>query len=117
MSGQIETGPLVLEDFAPDDFAIVRPALVRKFNGDVAAAYMLTCLRDRCQAQHPDPDGTHWWRVKVSDLADELGMSNDQSKRLMKKLIGSGRVAWREDRLRRITDRVRSYRVVEEAAL
>lgn len=116
MSGQIAADPLVLEDFAPDDFAMVRPALVRKFNGDVAAAYMLARLRYRCQAQHPDSDGTHWWRTRIEDLADELGMSNDQTKRLMKKLIGAGMVAWREDRVRGVSDRVRSYKIIVDGA-
>lgn len=97
-------------DFAPDDFIMLRPALVRKMGGNVVGAMILTRIAYRCGAQHSADDGHKWWRSSVEAIADEVGLSVDQVKRAVRALIAGGYLVAKVDN-QNGHDRTKSYRV------
>lgn len=97
-------------DFAPDDFIMLRPALVRKMGGNVVGAMILTRIAYRCGAQHPDEDGHKWWRTNAGDLAEEVGLSEPQVRRAINALIKDQYLVSKVDNINGY-DRTKSYRV------
>lgn len=104
--------PIVLtaEDFVDADFIMVRPRLVKKFGGDVPAVLMIARIQFRCQVQPVAEDGLRWWKAKYSDLSEETGLSPDQAKRVIEKLVEKKIVLAKIDN-ESAWDRTKSYRV------
>lgn len=104
------TTELTPEDFVPDDFIMLRPALVRKMQGNVVGAMILTRIAYRCGAQHTDDDGHKWWRTNAADLAHEVGLSEPQVRRAINALIKDKLLASKVDNINGY-DRTKTYRV------
>lgn len=101
---------LVAEDFVDADFIMVRPRLVAKFGGNVAAVLMIARIQFRCQIMPVADDGHRWWKAKYDELSTETGLSAQQARRTIDGLVDKGIV------IAKISndstwDRTRSYRV------
>lgn len=101
---------LTAEDFVDTDFIMVRPRLVQKFGGDVASVLMIARIQFRSNVSIPDADGLKWWRATYPELSRETGLSADQAKRTIDKLVEKGVVLAKIEN-DSSWDRTRSYRV------
>ncbi|MGX5770802.1 hypothetical protein ACWKWN_08630 [Microbacterium trichothecenolyticum] len=112
MSDEITGVPI--DEATAADFMMVRAALVKRLGG-ANEALVWTRIDYRVRAKTPpyvDDDGTSWWPATREDLADETGLSPDQSKRAVQSLIEHGFVIATEHRLGGNYDRTKSYRTV-----
>lgn len=75
-----------------EPFVAVFPSLVRLLGGDVAAAAVLQHVNFRANsgAAVQDEDGLTWYPAGREDLAEEIGLSPKQVKRIMEKLRDLG---------------------------
>lgn len=71
-------------------FVAVFPSLVRALGGDLGAAAVLQAIHYRAQAAEPATDGRRWLRLPLADIADEIGLSVDQTQRATKRLRDAG---------------------------
>jgi hypothetical protein len=94
---------------ASSDFTILRAELVRALGGNAAAALVLTRILWRCEGPYSAGDG--WWRVNRKQLAEETGLSVDQVKRLVNKLVADGHLDESKQRTDGEWDQTISYRV------
>jgi hypothetical protein len=70
-------------------FVAVFPSLVRALDGDVAGAAVLQAIHYRLQAVKPE-HGVQRVELLLADIADEVGLSYDQAKRVAAKLRERG---------------------------
>lgn len=77
-------------------FVAVFPRLVRTLGGDVTAAAALQAIHYRAQALGPHRD--RWMPLLLSEIAEEIGISNDQAQRAAKRLRDAGLLRVRGDR-------------------
>jgi hypothetical protein len=104
-------------DFSDRNHIAVRPSLVKKLGGDAVSAMMLERISFRCEWQPVDEkDGFKWWKVKLSELAEDTGLSLDQATRAMRKLVkpqipGRPETALIIERQKNGHDRTKEYRV------
>lgn len=103
---------LVLDDadFVTGEFTMIHPRLVAKMNGDLDGVYVLSRIHFRCSAQNISEDGKRWWRTTLENLAEELGLSTPQVKRIVKRLTNDNLVLWKVENPHNY-DRTRSYRI------
>ena len=75
-----------------EPFVAVFPSLVRALDGDVAAAAVLQHIhfRSRSRETFTDAAGVTWFPVSRDDLADEIGITVKQVKRIIQKLRDTG---------------------------
>lgn len=75
-----------------EPFVAVFPSLVREMGGDVTAAAVLQHLyfRAASREQYEDADGVIWWPATLDEIADEIGISHKQAKRVVQKLRDTG---------------------------
>lgn len=75
-----------------EPFVAVFPSLVRLLGGDVAAAAVLQHLNFRANsgAAVADEEGLTWYPAAREDLAEEIGLSAKQVKRILEKLRDRG---------------------------
>jgi biotin operon repressor len=75
-----------------EPFVAVFPSLVRLLDGDVAAAAVLQHINFRSNSRQAirTQDGHYWYPVTREDLADEIGLSLKQVKRIIDKLRARG---------------------------
>ena len=69
-------------------FVAVFPRLVRALGGDVTAAAVLQAIHYRMQALGRKRE--FWMPMFLSEIADEIGISHDQSQRAAKRLRDAG---------------------------
>lgn len=75
-----------------EPFVAVFPSLVRALDGDVTAAAVMQHIhyRSRSRETFTDADGVSWFPVSRDELADEIGISLKQVKRVIQKLRDNG---------------------------
>lgn len=75
-----------------EPFVAVFPSLVRELKGDVTAAAVLQHIHFRSQSHEAveDESGGIWYPVSIEHLADEIGVSFKQARRVTIKLSESG---------------------------
>jgi hypothetical protein len=101
---------LTAQDFVDTDFVMVRPRLVAKFGGNVAAVLVIARVQFRAQIMPISDDGYQWWRATYADLSAETGLSPQQVRRVIDTLVEQGIVLAKIDN-QSSWDRTRSYRV------
>lgn len=102
------------EWFTGDDFVMVHPAAVAHLDGDVLAVYVLARLRYRARVFGYDRDGRRWWRVSAQVLADDLGLTVDRVRRVLRGLLARGVVTAEKHHERGNYDHTQSYALVYE---
>lgn len=100
---------LDITDFTFDDVIPLRPALIKRMNGDIEGAAILARMQYRCRAQRPQDDGFRWWKSSLEELAEEIGWDVQKMKRKIKALLAQG---WILSKIENESswDRTRSYR-------
>lgn len=109
-----EIAGVPIDEATASDFMMVRAALVKRLGG-ANEALVWTRIDYRVQAKTPpfvDDEGVAWWPATREDLAEETGLSPDQSKRAVQSLVERGFVVATEHRLGGNYDRTKSYRTV-----
>lgn len=101
---------LTADDFVDTDFVMVRPRLVRKFGNNANIPLVLGRIQFRCQVMPVDTDGHQWWKASYGDIAEETGLTADQCRRIVEKLLELEILVCKIDN-DRAWDRTRSYRV------
>lgn len=103
-----------IEEVTAKDFIMVRAALVRRLGGaNEALVFARIHYRTADKPPHVDPvTNEAWWPVSRETLAEETGLSPDQVKRALLKLIQTGAIDWAEHRLGGNYDRTKSYRPI-----
>jgi hypothetical protein len=84
---QIKTPTALLAD---EKFTQAFPSLIRALNGDVLTAVVLQSINYRSHITKPDDSGIVWVDLRVSEIADEIGISKDQAQRALNKLRSYG---------------------------
>lgn len=74
------------------DFMQVRAALVRRLGGANEALVWtrIDWRADSARVAHQTEDGTHWWAATYPEIADETGLTAEQVRRAVEKLIEGG---------------------------
>lgn len=81
-----------IEEATAKDFMMVRAALVRRLGG-ANEALVWTRIDYRANSAkeaHRTDDGTHWWAATYPEIAEETGLTADQARRAVEKLIEGG---------------------------
>lgn len=86
-----EQGVPVAEATAKD-FIQVRAALVRRLGGANEALVWtrIDWRADSARVAHQTEDGTHWWAATYPEIAEETGLTADQVRRAIERLIDGG---------------------------
>ena len=100
---------LTAEDFVDPDFIMVRPALVRKL-GDLSGVLMIARIQFRSSVAVPDAQGIKWWKATNDEMAQETGLTGDQVRRTLERLVKKGLILWKVEN-ESPWDRTKSYRV------
>ena len=83
--------------FVPDDFMAVTPSLVQDFDQDVIAALVAIRIRYRTnRLGEPDDAGTMWLAASLKDLAADTGLSYNQVRRAIERMVKAGWLARRD---------------------
>ena len=74
------------------DFIQVRAALVRRLGGANEALVWtrIDWRADSARVAHQTEDGTHWWAATYPEIAEETGLTADQVRRAIERLIEGG---------------------------
>jgi hypothetical protein len=74
-----------------EPFVAVFPSLVRELDGDVTAAAVLQHVYFRSASNEHviDGEGVRWWPATLDEIADEIGISQKQARRVVQKLSAS----------------------------
>lgn len=74
------------------DFMQVRAALVRRLGGANEALVWtrIDWRADSARVAHQTEDGTHWWAATYPEIADETGLTAEQVRRAIEKLVDGG---------------------------
>jgi hypothetical protein len=80
-----------VDEVTAKDFIMVRAALVKRLGGANEALVWSRIEYRASSAQHAhEADGMHWWAASYEVIADEVGLSRDQVKRVVGKLVDGG---------------------------
>lgn len=81
-----------IEEATAKDFMQVRAALVRRLGGANEALVWtrIDWRADSAKVAHQTQDGTHWWAATHGEIADETGLSAEQVRRAIEKLVVRG---------------------------
>lgn len=87
----VEQGVPIAEATAKD-FMQVRAALVRRLGGANEALVWtrIDWRADSAKAAHQTEDGTHWWAATYPEIAEETGLTPEQVRRAVEKLVEGG---------------------------
>lgn len=85
-------GGVPRDEATAKDFMQVRAALVRRLGGaNEALVWTRVDWRaDSARVAHQTEDGTHWWAATHSEIAAETGLSREQVRRAIEKLVARG---------------------------
>lgn len=81
-----------VDEATAKDFMMVRAALVKRLGG-ANEALVWTRIDYRANSAreaHRTDDGTHWWAATYPEIAEETGLSSEQARRAVEKLIAGG---------------------------
>jgi hypothetical protein len=80
------------EEATAKDFMQVRAALVRRLGGANEALVWtrIDWRAESARSAHQTEDGTHWWAATYPEIAEETGLSAEQARRAVEKLIEGG---------------------------
>lgn len=85
-------GGVPRDEATAKDFMQVRAALVRRLGGANEALVWtrIDWRADSARVAHQTQDGTHWWAATYPEIADETGLSADQVRRAVDRLVEGG---------------------------
>jgi len=85
-------GGVPVAEATAKDFMQVRAALVRRLGGANEALVWtrIDWRADSARVAHQTEDGTHWWAATYPEIADETGLTAEQVRRAVEKLIDGG---------------------------
>lgn len=85
-------GGVPFEEATAKDFMQVRAALVRRLGGANEALVWtrIDWRADSARVAHQTEDGTHWWAATYPEIADETGLTPEQARRAVEKLVDGG---------------------------
>jgi hypothetical protein len=75
---------------ANEKFTQAFPSLIKALKGDVLSAVVLQCINYRSFISKPDSSGETWVDLRIVEIADELGISEQQAQRALNKLRSYG---------------------------
>ncbi|WP_137843829.1 hypothetical protein [Microbacterium sp. 2FI] len=80
------------EEATAKDFMQVRAALVRRLGGANEALVWtrIDWRAESARTAHQTSDGTHWWAATYPEIAEETGLTAEQARRAVEKLIEGG---------------------------
>lgn len=80
------------EEATAKDFMQVRAALVKRLGGANEALVWtrIDWRADSARVAHQTSDGTHWWAATHPEIAAETGLSAEQVRRAIEKLVARG---------------------------
>jgi hypothetical protein len=80
------------EEATAKDFMQVRAALVRRLGGANEALVWtrIDWRADSARVAHQTADGTHWWAATYPEIAEETGLSAEQVRRAIDRLVEGG---------------------------
>lgn len=84
-------GGVPVEEATAKDFMMVRAALVQRLGGaNEALVWTRIEWRTGSRDAHQVGDGRHWWAATYPELADETGLTPEQVRRAIERLIEGG---------------------------
>lgn len=100
--------------FQHDRFTVVTPELVKEVGGNATDAVVLAHIHWRLVGDAPyavEHDGERWWPGSIEAIAEWTGLSFDQARRALKKLLDGGYLERKQLRIGGNYDRTFSYRL------
>jgi hypothetical protein len=87
-----QTNGVPRDEATAKDFMQVRAALVKRLGGANEALVWtrIDWRADSARVAHRTEDGTHWWAATHPEIASETGLSSDQVRRAIEKLVARG---------------------------
>jgi hypothetical protein len=88
----IDQAGVPVDEATAKDFMMVRAALVKRLGG-ANEALVWTRIDYRANSAreaHRTDDGTHWWAATYPEIASETGLTAEQARRAVEKLIDGG---------------------------
>jgi hypothetical protein len=100
-----------------DEFTTVRSEVIRLLGGNANAAVVLSRINFRANKNYrnaiEDGNGAWWWRASTTEIAEETGLTVDQVRFAVKKLVDGGWVTVQKHRKYGSSDHTWSYRIVD----
>lgn len=75
---------------ANEKFTQAFPSLIKALNGDVLSAVVLQCINYRSFITKPDDNGDTWVDLRIFEIAEDIGISEQQAQRALNKLRSYG---------------------------